>query len=77
MLAGSFFSKIQIILDSPHTITEQLAISLPRQSNFYLCYVAFLAFIGNGFELTRFSSLCFMAFYGKWLVFCLFFDLIK
>jgi len=65
MLAGSFFSKIQIILDTPHTITEQLAISLPRQSNFYLCYVAFLAFIGNGFELTRFSSLCFMAFYGK------------
>ena len=69
MLAGSFFSKIQIILDSPHRITDELAVSLPRQANFYLCYVSLMAFVGTGYELTRITQLCFVTFFSKWCVF--------
>ncbi|XP_065058081.1 uncharacterized protein LOC135685912 isoform X2 [Rhopilema esculentum] len=65
MLAGSFFSKIQQIMEAPHRITDELAISLPRQANFYLCYVSLMAFVGTGYELTRIPTLIMVQLYLK------------
>jgi hypothetical protein len=53
VLAGAFFDKVQGIIDSPTSLPELLAMSLPSVGTFFINIVILQALTGHSTKLLR------------------------